>query len=644
MKSVRYIFSGLLIAAALSIGCDIFQIFLYDFEDFWQTSFYVQDEISTDKMKAQIFDSAGKYGLEVIYIDKYIEGDYYTKVDIYCSPKAEEMFAKKYQLSEGHYGSLFSGWSDVSFYSVEELPGERMQREPEGYFILGHTENANAYKAELVDTYGGSLPRPKERDSIQGSLKRLIWIWLVVGILIWMLTYYKTVQLRKEIIVRLSLGESIERIILCHVAVDVLWYCICFFATSLVLYRMYHCLFLWGYEIVALVVIILGVAMIYASLLRCDLKLGFSGVKMSRKLLNVSYILKAVLTFALAVSAASTIALWVKYTDMEKQREFYEARKEYSYLYLVDSSGYMETWFYRNYFTRFDMQFICGNGAYDQKDQDKLAVCVNANMKDYLCETLPSIADEISMCKACVLVPEREKLSDEAMEILLDAAAAFANLEEMDVEVISYSDRARVVNYDVNKGYVRSYCPVIIYNNCIEDARPIEEGRILFELDFGRVMMKLDVEELERFCEEHECRYLRENVWLTFEHELHNVKRGTLMNMILLMFQCAVELCLSAAIIRLEFETNRLEIMVKKILGYSMIERIGRQLILTIASGTVGIAGAWICYKLLGIEHVSLMCVIVLVLMFIEMVVMFGRFWYMEKESIQKTLKGGFLS
>ncbi|MBD5489719.1 MAG: hypothetical protein HDR13_13175 [Lachnospiraceae bacterium] len=643
MKSVRYIFSGLLIAAALLIGCDLFQIFLYDFEDFWQTSFYVQDGIGVEQMKEQIFDSAEKYELEVIYIDKYIEGDYYTRIDVYCTPAAEEMFAREYQLSEGHYGSLFSGESDVVFHTVEELSGERMQKEPEQYYILGCTENATAYKAELVDTYGGSLPRPKERDSMQEALKRLIWIWLVVGILIWIQTYYKTIQIRKEIVVRLSLGESIERIVLLHALIDILWYCLCFFATSLILYRIYHCLFLWNYEIIALAVIILGDTIIYASLLRCDLKLGFSGVRMSRKLLNVSYMLKTLLTLALSVSAATTIALSTKYIDLEKQREFYEARKAYSYLYLINSSGYMETWFYRNYFTMFDMQFICGNGSYDWKDQDKLAICINANMKDYLCESLPSVADKISKCKACVLIPEREEVTDDAMEILLDASASFANLEENDVAVIYYSDHPRIINYDVYRGYVRSYCPVIIYNNCIEDARPIEEGRILFELNFGKVMMKPDVEELDRFCEEHECQYLQENVWLTFEHELQNVKRGVIMNIVLLLFQCAVELCLSAAIIRLEFETNRLEIIMKKILGYSVIERIGRQFIMTITSSVAGIVGAWICYKILGLEHAGLMCAVVVILMLIETAVMFGRFLHIEQDSIQRTLKGGFL-
>ncbi|MDE6749567.1 MAG: hypothetical protein K2K21_11005 [Lachnospiraceae bacterium] len=643
MKYIRYLFSGLLIAAALCIGCDIFQIFLYAFDDFWQTSFYVKEEISTEQMKEQIFESAEEYGIEVIYIDKHISGDYFTQVDIYCSNAAEEMFAREYQLKEGHYGSLLSGWSDIYFHPTEELERELMERDPEGYFILGQTENAMEYKAALVDTYGGSLPRPKERDSVREALVQLVWIWFAVGILIWLLTYYKTVRIRKEIVIRLSLGESIGRIVLCHSILDALWYCGCFCATLLIIYRAYHCLFLINYAATALAVIILGVFLIYASLLRCDLKLGFSGIQMSRKLLDVSYVLKTVLTFVLAVSAASTIALWVRYSEMEKQREFYEARKEYFYLHIPDYSGVNGKWLYRYYFSEFDMQFTYGNIAYDIENQDKLAICTNANLKDYLCENLPSVADEISKSTACVLIPENETLSDYSLEILIHFSASFANLQDEDVQIISYSDRAYIINYDVYKGYVRSYCPAIIYNNCIEDAIPIEEERYLSELSFDKVMMKPDIAVIEEFCTEHGYRYTLENVWLTFEHELSNLKRVAVMNMFLLLFQCAVELFLSLAIIRLEFEANRLEIMVKKILGYSVLERIRKQLILTLVSGLSGIFATVVFYTVFDLTHIGTVCIIILILMSVESAVIIGKFLQMEQESIQKTLKGGFL-
>lgn len=645
MKPVRYIFCGLLIAAALCIQCDLFQIYLYAFDDFWQTSFYVKEDIDTQQMKEQIFESAKDYGLEVIYIDKTIKGDYHTWVDIYCSASAKKMFAGEYQLKEGSFGSLFSGQADVAFHSVDELTREQMAKEPEGYFLLGQTENAYTYKAALVDTYGGSIPRPRERDSIRESLVSLFWTWLAVGILIWLPTYYKTVRIRKEIVIRLSFGEPIGRLVLSQAVMDALWYSGCFLVTSCVLYRIFHILFLIQYAACALAIIILGEFLIYALLLRCDLKLGFSGVQMSRKLLDTSYVLKTALTFALAVSAASALALWIKYSDMEKQEEFYKAREDYYYLYLVGDafSAADETWFYRNYFTMFDIQFSCGNGAYDMEHQDRLALCINANLQEYLCESLPSIAEKIEQSRACLLIPEGMELSEESMDILLDSSADFANLEKRDVTIVTYSDRAYIINYDVYKGYVRTYCPVILYNNCIENERSIERGRILFELNFGKAMMKINWDELDRFCVENECRYVTENVWLTFEHQLRNLKRGALMNMVLLIFQCVIELCLSVAIVRLEFETNRLEIVIKKILGYSVVERIGRQLILTMVSGVVGLVSAVVVYVVLGLEHVGFMCAVILLLMVIETAVVFKIFLNMENESIQKTLKGGFL-
>lgn len=645
MKPVRYIFCGLLIAAALCIQCDLFQIYLYAFDDFWQTSFYVKEDIDTQQMKEQIFESAIDYGLEVIYIDKTIKGDYHTWVDIYCSASAKKMFAGEYQLKEGSFGSLFSGQADVTFHSVDELTREQMAKEPEGYFLLGQTENANTYKAALVDTYGGSIPRPRERDSIRESLVSLFWIWLVVGILIWLQTYYKTVRIRKEIVIRLSFGEPIGRIVMSQAVMDALWYTACFLVTSCVLHRVFNILFLIQYAVRALVIIILGEFLIYALLLRCDLKLGFSGVKMSQKLLDSSYVLKTACTFALAVSAASTLALWIKYSDMEKQKEFYEARGDYYYLYLVGDSfsAADETWFYRNYFTMFDIQFSCGNGTYDMEHQDRLAVCINANLQDYLCENLPSVAEEIAQSRACLLIPEGMEMSEESMDILIDSSADFANLEKQDVTILTYSDQTYIINYDVYRGYARSYCPVILYNNCIENERTIEQGRILFELNFGKTMMKINWDELDRFCVENDCRYVTENVWLTFEHQLLNLKRGAFMNMMLLIFQCVIELCLCAAIVRLEFETNRLEIVMKKILGYSVVERIGRQLILTMVSGAVGLVSAVVVYVVLGLDHVGFMCAIILLLMVAETAVIFRIFMNMEKESIQKTLKGGFL-
>lgn len=641
MKIARYLLAWLLIAAALCVNCDLFQTYLYSFDDFCQTSFYVKDKNAVRQMKDRIFGSAGEYGLEVIYIDKDIKGDYYSHISIYCSLAARQMFADEYRMKEGQYGSLFSGYADISFYSVDELDGELMEKDPEGYYLIGQTENAQAYKASLVDAYGGSLPRPKERSSIGEAKRAVLWVWAAVGVLLWLLTYYKTVRIRKEIVVRLSLGESIGKAVLFHAIRDALWYISGFLAAAAVLYKRFHCLFLADHAAVMLLVIIVGEALIYVSLLRCDLKLGFSGVSMSRKLLGVSYVFKTLLTFALAVSAASTFALWMRYADLERQREFYEERKDYSYLYLIGDphqsvgAGLWEREkdFYREYFTAFDMQFI---GADVMYEQDKNAVCANAHMQEYLCAKLPSAADRIRACKACILLPEGEPEPD------CDLLMNYAGVAKKDVEVIRYSDRARIVNYDPYRGYVTSYRPVIIFNNCIEDARSDRESDP-FDVVFQKVMMKPDIDEVEKFCEKYGYRYRTESVWLVFSQELQNIRKGAFLNMFLLLFQCAVQICLGTAIIRLEFEANRLEIITKKILGYSVAQQLKKPIVMTLMSGAAGMTATAVCYIVLDLPCLYFACAVILGLVLMEMAVVIGAFRRVERDNIQKTLKGGFL-
>ena len=114
------------------------------------------------------------------------------------------------------------------------------------------------------------------------------------------------------------------------------------------------------------------------------------------------------------------------------------------------------------------------------------------------------------------------------------------------------------------------------------------------------------------------------------------------MNLVLLVFQCIIEICLIYTIVRLEFEANRLEIVLKKILGYSIVERIGRQFILTIISGIIGIVISIIVCALLKVTYVYCVCVIITCAILIELLIMGVLFIQIERDSIQRTLKGGF--
>lgn len=645
MRFFRYIGCALLIAGVLIISCDLFQIYLYDFEDFYQTSFYVQNSIDTETMKKQIYATAKDYDITVLYIDKIIEGNYSTHLNIYCDETTAEYLTKKYYLKQGIYKSAFSGSATIAFHPFSELTSDAMKRKPTGYYMLGSLENARACKASLVDTYGGSIPRPSDRNSRQEIIKKLLLIWLAAGGVILLLTLYRTVRLRKELLIRLSLGESLLQIVLLNIITDAVWYAVCCGVTISVIYKVYHFLFLASFSIGALILLIICNALIYLSLLHYDLKLGFSNSKLSRKLLLANYVLKVILTFALSVSIASGIAFIFEFLKLDKQKEFYESRQEYSYLQLVagEEKSYLETYFYKKYFQEFDIQFSCGSVMYNSKKPFDLAICMNANLCEYLCDNLTSVAQEIRHCKACILIPEGLTLTDEELSNLTSSCCRFSDLEASEVDIIYYSDSAHIINYNVYQAYSRTKCPVILFNNCMENNREYTQDRILPQLNFGRAMQKLDMEELETFCEENQCGYVIENVYLQFEHDWVNMQRGAMLNLVLLFFQCILEGCLIVTTMRLEFENNRLEIVLKKILGYSILERMGKPILLTAASGMAGMAATIIAYIAFDFDYTGYTCASIAIIMFLEFVSVFFVFSKAEKTSIQKTLKGGFL-
>lgn len=87
IKKIRFIMIALLLMIAFIFTCDLFQIYMYSFQDFYNTSFYIQPEIETEDMLKDICKTADAYQIQVFFIEKEISGDFYKNVNIYCDPE-----------------------------------------------------------------------------------------------------------------------------------------------------------------------------------------------------------------------------------------------------------------------------------------------------------------------------------------------------------------------------------------------------------------------------------------------------------------------------------------------------------------------------------------------------------------------------
>lgn len=644
MKYFRYLFVIILIVSALIFGNELFQVYLFDFEDFSNVSFYLQDDISFEDMKTDIFSSASEYDVEVFFVEKNVNGDYYTEINIYSNDFIRQYLQERYYLSPGEKTSLFSGTSKISFFDTSQLSFNTMLKHPNGYYLLGNMEDIYKYKNSFSDIYGGKIPSSPRKSSVNQAGIKLLWIWMAVGLLIFISSYCYVVKERKEIVVRLTMGESVNRIIFVDCLIESVLYFMTFVFSIFLLYRNFATFFLCK-ETVAM---FCGAMIINISthllLLRTNVKLAFSNYRISYSVLMVEYFIRILLILTLAVSAATGINTINKYVSMKHQIPFYEQYKDYDYIVLKNSKSIpiynLECKFYYDYLEE-DISYTGMYAQYGDYSSNKIVIGVNPNLKNYLLTEIPEIEHELIGCYGALLLPKNKKLSQQELDSLRLYAAGFADCALEEVKVIYYNNGKRINYYDNYSGYERERNPVIVFDNTPIDNKKFEVGQGI-PVFFQKCLCKVSEEEIEKFCEVNECSYTLSNVWECFLFEMTKVKRGALIYALLFTFQLCLLFFVGLSIIRMEFEMNRLEIILRKINGEPFYSRVKKYVSPSVISGVISVLGMVIAYKILNRPLNAFVPTFFIMIIVMEVVIDLVYFCKVEKESFQKTLKGGF--
>ncbi len=643
MNKVRFTISTLLLLIALIFTCDLYQIYIYSFEDFYNTSFYTQPEIETEDMLTDICRVSDKYDVQIFFIAKEIEGDFYTNVNVFCDMAVKEYLEKEYFIVEGTHKSLFSGSTSISYHEFMELDANNLKRNPDSFYLFGEREQVLGFKAELVDTYGGSLPKHEERDSRKDIQRDSALLWGVVISIILITTYYNVISAKKEYFIQLSLGERISHIVFKNILFDSLYYFICFVVFSAIIYFYSGGAFLFAYNLGAIMLLLILNALIYLDLFRFDLKRSISNEKMSQKLLGANYFLKFILTLLVSMSFASNLYFIAKYMELNSQKEFYESRSEYYYINFTQYHGEiynLESFFYCLFYDEFDIQFDCALISYD--DSNDLVICMNENMKDYLLTCIPSIKKELDGEESYLILPASKHLSDEEIDSLKTYSLWLSDREDDHVKMVIY-DKTKINTRNILDGYEIAKNPIIIYSNRSNWDEFIPFEGCIPTLVLNEAFSKVDITRLEQFCDKNQCSYLLTNVYDDYSYLLDMVRRGSILNLILLIIQLLIEILLISTIVKLEFEANRLELVLKKIWGYTIWERISKLYRITIVSFVISLIIVFIAHYFGYLKYANFVNIGLTFLMIVECILTTVMFIKQEQDNIQRTLKGGYL-
>lgn len=645
MGKIRWIINVFLIVMISVFTCDLYQIYMYSFEDFYQTSFYIPEECTEKEILDDISKAAEREKVQVFFVDNDVQGEYRTEIDIYCTEKTRDYLEQEYFVKEGLHKSLFSGNTEVEYFSWDQLDHSIRNVSPEGYYLIGEEKNIYRMREGLIDIYSGTMPVWDGSNSRSDAKVRVLFLWTFAGIIILITTYYQMSVMKKEYFIRLSLGESVWYMILKNMLTDAIFFLGSFEVCCVLIYLWNGEIYFLRYSVAALCCLLILNASVYLRLLSYDLKYSISNEKISRKLLSFNYGFKFILTILFSISIASSLVFMKGYLELKSQENYYKDKEEYTYVQLT---GYddekminLESRFYYTFFQEFDIQY--NYRCVSIGSTDEMAVCMNKNMELYLTECIPEIRNELRAVECAILIPDSRELKDEEIASLKGDCQTLSGYHDEAVRIIRYHPSSDIIYNDVDYTYSQSRDPIIIYSGREDwsQVKGFEDCVPLLELN--KTFCKVEEERLQAFCTQYQCRYMLANVYEEYQYTLARTERAFWWNLTLLFIQMVMEIFLISAIIKMEFEANRIELAIKRTLGYPEYSYMIKIYVITVFSGIASIFIFYVWNYIGKKQDMWAFGFSVGITVFVELMVTYLMYKNQEKENILKALKGGYL-
>lgn len=327
-----------------------------------------------------------------------------------------------------------------------------------------------------------------------------------------------------------------------------------------------------------------------------------------------------------------------EYTEVTEENEIKDAKYKYKF--------YQE--FHKN--QNAPCQVYFGNLT-DDTDM----IYINKNNLSYLLEAVPELgAKDFNEDKMYYIFPEKIYNSDDfdfQLETLDDWTKWQLEINynyQYEYATLDYSANTKIIaiggDFSMRSGYLKN--PIIIYNNMeesLDDYEITSDVRGVFDKD---IMYKLDDKTLGEIWDNSEFEpnsdyFEISNVYEEYIDHWTALKRIAYINIIISLLMIILEVIIISVIIRLEYSVNEVELIVKKILGYSLLERHKRLFFISLIISISCILIAVVVNCFIGFTNNIFLLVCGLIQIAIETLVIRVCAKRSEKRSIQKVLKGG---
>ncbi|WP_290784606.1 MULTISPECIES: hypothetical protein [unclassified Exiguobacterium] len=419
---------------------------------------------------------------------------------------------------------------------------------------------------ELIDTYAGNHPQPGYNESAE--LYRILGVFALVAISTVLLTFYELAIVRKELLVRLSMGESLARWIAPSILMDSGILLLAFIVSFLTL-RLFTpidpYLMLFSGLMVGLIVVN---GLVYLRLRRLTIKEAFSNGQRSNKLLVFTYGMKFATAFLTILMLSSSITVIAEAVTIYKQRPFFEAKKNYSYTYIgqkvtsprysdgksSDISERIQTELYTRFYDDFKVTL---NTPVNSFTVDQPTVLMNRTAFNEVAGQFKNSASVLEheltfFAPEGIAIPAKSTIDSGLRELGLVAYLADS------YPVVRYQEDFETVAIDQNltSGSTLIDDPLLIVVN---EAKQPKAPKQLSNVLLADVVYDLDQETFQDYVAEKQMTnelILQTNAWEKYLGIWEAAKRLMNMNLIFVILILSLELLVIWTVLRLEYQVN----------------------------------------------------------------------------------------
>jgi hypothetical protein len=656
MRITKITISLLLLIVGFLFNGELFILYLDNFQESYYQSRFDYKAMAKDVSDGEIisdFSSAGKeYDADFFLIDNKMESVYKKEIVIYGTDGAIE-YLNGQGIDDNDYGSLFMGETSVRFDSFANIMD--ISNYDGCYFIgdIDKLDDLQAFSTSLMPKYGCGLPKLYGSD--KETWLNISSVWAIIMCLILIMTWYGVIIQKKEIMIRIILGEDIKTIFLKNVLIDICVYAAFFAVIPAALSTLSNVYFKYSFVALLFTLLLLAGTIINSCVFIVDYRRDIVRDSNGRSLFFANYGIKILTTALAVIILSSNIVIIGQGYNMYKQRDFFESHKGYSHYILnyfvdnlIEKSDEDNDMMNQAFYERFYQTSLQYSDLSENFDSPYPVFLLNRAAMEEVLESSPiqGLAPNVmENGNIQILLPSNIAIDSNEYNAAKEICNAFFQQPAYSSpDITAYEGDVNLVGI-LNQGdkYVSRWAtnPIIIFNN---EVRPMNKSEKWFDMYYAyNIMYDVPREQFQDFIQEYQLTdqiVIEPNAMEVYGNNWAIIARNMKLVIILSIFILLLETVLIATIIRLEYRFNSTEMALKKVLGYSLFRRNSSLIIVTVISSLLGIIAAYILYTMSGLQDSMNVILSGSVFLVVEIVFILKKSHSVERETISTILKG----